>query len=235
MEGMVIYMLDNVEYPLPKSTLQRMLDQKCEVSEFNEELIHMINLIRGSFPLLEYFPTASEVYSTVSESFPLLKFPLLEGFSTVEVFPLLSKDKDYSKSNAPRAEGKELDEEQLAFLADPRVADDQVAQAITHNVVFQTYDLDAYDSSCDDISSAKPVLMANLSSCDSDVLSEVQYSETFQNDMMNQSVQELQYSEQAPIVNYLDNEITSDSNIIPYSQYLEETQQVIVQNTITYT
>ncbi|GJR98614.1 hypothetical protein Tco_0270788 [Tanacetum coccineum] len=31
----------------------------------------------GSFPLQEYFPTASEVYSTVSESFPLLKFPLL--------------------------------------------------------------------------------------------------------------------------------------------------------------
>ncbi|GJX48668.1 hypothetical protein Tco_0273858 [Tanacetum coccineum] len=33
---------------------------------------------------------------------------------------------------------------------------------------------DAYDSDCDDISSAKAVLMANLSSCDSDVLSESQ-------------------------------------------------------------
>ncbi|GKC73889.1 hypothetical protein Tco_1119772, partial [Tanacetum coccineum] len=52
MEGMVIYMLDNVEYPLPKSTLQRMLDHKCEVSEFNEELIHMINLIRGQIKKL---------------------------------------------------------------------------------------------------------------------------------------------------------------------------------------
>ncbi|GJV71908.1 reverse transcriptase domain-containing protein [Tanacetum coccineum] len=37
---------------------------------------------------------------------------------------------------------------------------------------FQTEDLDAYDSDCDDISSAKAVLMTNLSSCDSDVLSE---------------------------------------------------------------
>ncbi|GJV80045.1 retrovirus-related pol polyprotein from transposon TNT 1-94 [Tanacetum coccineum] len=35
-----------------------------------------------------------------------------------------------------------------------------------------TDDLDAYDSDYDDISSAKAVLMANLSSCDSDVLSE---------------------------------------------------------------
>ncbi|GKD45128.1 hypothetical protein Tco_1269773 [Tanacetum coccineum] len=38
---------------------------------------------------------------------------------------------------------------------------------------FQTDDLDAYDSDYDDISSAKAVLMANLSSCDSDVLSEL--------------------------------------------------------------
>nr|GEX54384.1 putative reverse transcriptase domain-containing protein [Tanacetum cinerariifolium] len=36
-----------------------------------------------------------------------------------------------------------------------------------------TGDLDAYDSNCDDISFAKAVLMANLLSCDLDVLSEV--------------------------------------------------------------
>ncbi|GJV00002.1 hypothetical protein Tco_1329272 [Tanacetum coccineum] len=33
-------------------------------------------------------------------------------------------------------------------------------------------DLDAYDSDCDDVSSAKSILMANLSSCDSDLLFE---------------------------------------------------------------
>ncbi|GJZ73948.1 integrase, catalytic region, zinc finger, CCHC-type containing protein [Tanacetum coccineum] len=37
---------------------------------------------------------------------------------------------------------------------------------------FQTDDLDAYDSDCDDLSLAKAVLMANLSSCDHKVLSE---------------------------------------------------------------
>ncbi|GJT58092.1 retrovirus-related pol polyprotein from transposon TNT 1-94 [Tanacetum coccineum] len=71
-----------------------------------------------------------------------------------------------------QAKGKELDEEQLAFLADPEVADGQVAQTITHNAAFQTNDLDVYDFDYDDISSNKAVLMANLSSCDSDVLSE---------------------------------------------------------------
>ncbi|GJR67345.1 hypothetical protein Tco_0013410 [Tanacetum coccineum] len=41
------------------------------------------------------------------------------------------------------------------------------------NAAFQTNDIDAYDFDCDEISSAKVVLMANLSSYDSDVLSEV--------------------------------------------------------------
>ncbi|GJV74879.1 hypothetical protein Tco_1506463 [Tanacetum coccineum] len=53
--------------------------------------------------------------------------------------------------------------------------------------------------------------------CDSDVLSEVPYSDTYLNDMINQDVQEISYSEQTHIDDYPDNEITSDSNIIPYS------------------
>ncbi|GJZ05477.1 hypothetical protein Tco_0539270 [Tanacetum coccineum] len=66
-----------------------------------------------------------------------------------------------------------LDEEQLAFLADPRITDGQDNQpTIIHNVAFHTDDLDAYDSDCDDISSAKAVLMSNLSSYSSVVLSE---------------------------------------------------------------
>ncbi|GJW87433.1 hypothetical protein Tco_0162773 [Tanacetum coccineum] len=73
--------------------------------------------------------------------------------------------------------------------------------------------------------------MANLSSYGSDVLSEVPHSENTHTDMLNQSVQEMSYSEQTYLVNYLENEITSDSNIIPYSQYLLETQNAAVQDT----
>nr|GEW28487.1 retrovirus-related Pol polyprotein from transposon TNT 1-94 [Tanacetum cinerariifolium] len=66
-----------------------------------------------------------------------------------------------------------LDEEQLAFLVYPRMEEDPVAQQIIpHNAVFQTEDLDFYDLNCDDLSSAKAVLMANLLCCDSDILSE---------------------------------------------------------------
>ncbi|GJZ26526.1 hypothetical protein Tco_0570779 [Tanacetum coccineum] len=70
-------------------------------------------------------------------------------------------------------QGKVLDEEQFIFLADPRIPDGQAAQTtIPWNAAFQTEDLDAYDSDCDDVSSTKAVLMANLSSCNLDVLSE---------------------------------------------------------------
>ncbi|GJW01085.1 hypothetical protein Tco_1556336 [Tanacetum coccineum] len=68
--------------------------------------------------------------------------------------------------------GKVLKEEELEFLADPGVAEGPVTQmAITHNAAYQADDLDAYDSDCDDFSTAKAVLMANLSSYGSNVLS----------------------------------------------------------------
>nr|GEW62560.1 hypothetical protein [Tanacetum cinerariifolium] len=70
--------------------------------------------------------------------------------------------------------GQVLDEEQLSFLTDPGIIESQVTQiTILQNVVFHTDDLDAYDSDCDDISSSKAVLMANLSSYNSDILFEV--------------------------------------------------------------
>ncbi|GKB59764.1 integrase, catalytic region, zinc finger, CCHC-type containing protein [Tanacetum coccineum] len=59
--------------------------------------------------------------------------------------------------------GKVLNKEELAFFADPGVVEGPVIQtAITHNAAYQADDLDAYDSDCDEISTPKAVLMANL-------------------------------------------------------------------------
>ncbi|GJS48455.1 retrovirus-related pol polyprotein from transposon TNT 1-94 [Tanacetum coccineum] len=81
--------------------------------------------------------------------------------------------------------GQILDEDQLAFLAEPRISEAPVAQqTIPQNSVFQTEDLDTYDSDCDDLSSAKSVLMTNILSCDPEVLSEVPYSDSYPNDMI---------------------------------------------------
>ncbi|GJT36157.1 hypothetical protein Tco_0926576 [Tanacetum coccineum] len=69
--------------------------------------------------------------------------------------------------------GKVLNEEELEFLADLEVAEGPVTQTvITHNASYQADDLDAYDSDCDDFSTAKAVLMTNLSSYESNVLFE---------------------------------------------------------------
>ncbi|GJT37810.1 hypothetical protein Tco_0937675 [Tanacetum coccineum] len=114
--------------------------------------------------------------------------------------------------------GQILDEEKLAFHADPGILNNQAAQTtIPNNAAFQTEDLDAYDFDCDDVANAKAVLMANLSNYGSNVISEVPHSEPYYNDMDNHSVPAMHDFEQTSIVNFPDNEITSDSNIIPYS------------------
>nr|GEU70430.1 integrase, catalytic region, zinc finger, CCHC-type, peptidase aspartic, catalytic [Tanacetum cinerariifolium] len=73
------------------------------------------------------------------------------------------------------------------------------------------------------------VLMANISNYGSDVISEVPHFETYLNDMENQGVHAMPDFEQPPAVDSTDSEIYSDSNIILYSQYLQETQQENVQ------
>ncbi|GKB80490.1 retrovirus-related pol polyprotein from transposon TNT 1-94 [Tanacetum coccineum] len=106
--------------------------------------------------------------------------------------------------------GQILHEEELTFLANPGIAEGQATQTvITHNATYQADNLDAYDSDCDELNTAKIALMANLS----------QYA-----------MQESLSSEQSNVVNQSETEITSDSNIIPYSQYVKETQQAAVHN-----
>nr|GFA71706.1 hypothetical protein [Tanacetum cinerariifolium] len=94
-----------------------------------------------------------------------------------------------------------LQEEEFEFLADPGTTESSSNQhVITTNAAYQANDLDAYDSDCDELNSAKIDLMANLSHYGFDNLAE---SNT---------------------------EITCDSNIISYSQYMNESQYKTVQN-----
>ncbi|GKB46500.1 retrovirus-related pol polyprotein from transposon TNT 1-94 [Tanacetum coccineum] len=70
-----------------------------------------------------------------------------------------------------QANGQILHEEELAFLVDPGIAEGQATQTvITHNAAYQAGNLDAYDSDCDELNTAKIALMVNLSQYGSDVL-----------------------------------------------------------------
>nr|GEU81989.1 integrase, catalytic region, zinc finger, CCHC-type, peptidase aspartic, catalytic [Tanacetum cinerariifolium] len=64
-------------------------------------------------------------------------------------------------------------EEELEFLADPRIAETLSTQyAVTNNAAYQADDLDAYDSDCDELNSTKISLMVNLSHYGYDNLAE---------------------------------------------------------------
>nr|GFC87779.1 hypothetical protein [Tanacetum cinerariifolium] len=113
-----------------------------------------------------------------------------------------------------QANGQILHEDELAFMADPRITEGQATQTvITHNAAYQADDLDVYESDCDELNTATVALMANLSHYSSDALAEV-----------------MPFSEQSDVVNHSETEITSDSNITPYSQYVMESQQAVVHN-----
>ncbi|GKF67698.1 hypothetical protein Tco_0197377, partial [Tanacetum coccineum] len=120
-----------------------------------------------------------------------------------------------TRTYTPGASGK------LAVLEDPGIAERQATQTvITHNDAYQANDLDAYNSDCDELNTAKVVHMANLSHYGSDALAKVHNPNNVDNNMINQVVQVMPSSEQSNVVNYSEAEITSDSNIIPYSQCL---------------
>ncbi|GJS89766.1 retrovirus-related pol polyprotein from transposon TNT 1-94, partial [Tanacetum coccineum] len=113
----------------------------------------------------------------------------------------------------------------------PGIAERQATQTvITHNDAYQANDLDAYNSDCDELNTAKVALIANLSHYVSDALVEVHKYDNVDNNMINQVVQVIPSSKQSNVVNHSKTEITSDSNIIPYSQYVIESQQETVQN-----
>ncbi|GJZ71897.1 hypothetical protein Tco_0635748 [Tanacetum coccineum] len=114
-----------------------------------------------------------------------------------------------------RESGQILDEEKLAFLADPSIPDGQADQTTIPKLsASRLRILDASDS--------KFTFLF------------VPHIEPNYIDMDNQSVHAMQGFEQTLVVDFTDNEITSDSNIIPYSQYLQETQQAAVQDTNLY-
>ncbi|GJW47716.1 putative ribonuclease H-like domain-containing protein [Tanacetum coccineum] len=128
--------------------------------------------------------------------------------------PKRPRNSAWYKEKAMLAEAQEarqiLEEKQLTFLADPR-----------------TEDLDTYDSDCDDLLNAQAVLMVNISNYDSNVILEVPYSETYLNDMENQSVHAIQDFEQTPAVDFSDNEIHTQQDSMILSVIEQMSEQMI--------
>nr|GEY82114.1 hypothetical protein [Tanacetum cinerariifolium] len=90
-----------------------------------------------------------------------------------------------------QANGQVLQEEELDFLANPRTAESSSNQTITTNAAYQADDLDAYDSDCDELNSAKVALMANLSHYGSDTLAENSTLPALQDDLILSVIEQL--------------------------------------------
>ncbi|GKA50261.1 ribonuclease H-like domain-containing protein [Tanacetum coccineum] len=180
-----------------------------------------------------------------SSTQPLTEFPQLDSGLAVPVFnqeddPIACLNKAMAFLTVVASLRFPLTNNQLRTFSNPRnqatIQDGRVTVQQVQGRQGQSYteDLDAYDSDCDDVSNTKAVLMANLSSYGSVVLSEVPHSDSYNKGMDNQSVHAIQDYKQATVVDFSNNEIHSDSNIIMYSQYLQETQLGAIQDTTVH-
>nr|GEY12264.1 hypothetical protein [Tanacetum cinerariifolium] len=130
-----------------------------------------------------------------------------------------------------QANGQVLQEEELDFLTDPGTAESSSNETvITTNATYQADDLDAYGSNCDELNSAKVARMANLSHYGFDNLAKVNNHNNMTNQLISQEMQVPSISEPSTILAQSNTKSTNDSNIISYSQYMNESQYNTVQN-----
>nr|GEV67789.1 hypothetical protein [Tanacetum cinerariifolium] len=192
-------------------------------NDYQSSVYHNVYSLPSSIPQLEYAPTVNHQQQQQHE------FLQLDSGLTVPVFKqgddpidainhMMSFLLDVVTSRYPTTNN------QLRNSSNPRqqviINDGSVTlQPIQERQI--SFATDAYDSDCDELNTTKVALMANLSHYGLDALDEVHNPDNVDNNMINQDVQVMSSSEQSSVVNQSETEITSDSNIIPYSQNID--------------
>nr|GEY19012.1 hypothetical protein [Tanacetum cinerariifolium] len=149
--------------------------------------------------------------------------------------------------------GVALDEKQLLFIAGGQDnvvdedVDEQPVQDLALNVdnVFQADDCDAFDSDVDEAPTAQTMFMENLSSADlvydeagssydSDILSKVHDHDHYQDAVCeHHEVHEMHDDVQPNYIVDSHTDYTSDSNMIPYDQYVKDNVVPVVQSNVS--
>ncbi|GKF35989.1 hypothetical protein Tco_0112747, partial [Tanacetum coccineum] len=125
--------------------------------------------------------------------------------------------------------------------------DEQPIQDLALNVdnVFQADYYDAFDSDVDEAPTTQTMFMANLSSAypvyneagpsyDSDILSEVYNHDHYQDVISHHEEHEMHDDVQPYYVVDSHTDYTSDSNMIPYDQYVKDNVVLVVQINVSY-
>nr|GFB21955.1 hypothetical protein [Tanacetum cinerariifolium] len=124
--------------------------------------------------------------------------------------------------------GQVLQEEELEFLADPGTAESSSNQTIvTNNAAYQANDLDAYDSDCNEIKSAKIALMANLSYYGSDNLAEINQDNKHVNELLTAELE--RYKNQERVLNEIKHDDKASTSYEP-SQELESLKHTLSEH-----
>ncbi|GKD20208.1 hypothetical protein Tco_1221911, partial [Tanacetum coccineum] len=76
------------------------------------------------------------------------------------------------RTYTPRASGSNFGKQRMVTCYNYIPKGQSTQTIITHNVAYQANDLDAYDSDCDELNTAKVALMVNLSHYGLDALAE---------------------------------------------------------------
>ncbi|GJV49532.1 hypothetical protein Tco_1439744 [Tanacetum coccineum] len=171
--------------------------------------------------------------------------------------PKRLQDSDYFKDKMLLMQAQEngavLDEEQSLFLAGEQIInfDEDVDNspendlALNMDHIFEADECDAFDSDVDEGPTTQTMFMTNLTSedriydeagtsYDSNTPSEVQDHDTFVNHLDEyHEVHEMQTDEQHNYVVDSDADYTSNSNIIPYDQYVEDNEDHVVQRNVS--
>nr|GEU75054.1 hypothetical protein [Tanacetum cinerariifolium] len=244
------------EYHLPQYASQAPSSSNLSISyppnDIQSSVNHNVYMASSSIPQMEYAPTGDDPIDAINHMMSFLTAVVTSRYPAtnnqlrtssnprqqatinnrrVTIQPIQGRQNYVTAgSSRPYASRSARALEKLEFLADPGTAETSSNQyVVTNNTAYQADDLDAYDSDCDELNSAKISLMENLSHYGSDNLAEVNNQDNITNNLMILDVQAPSTSEQSTILTQSDTEITSDSNIISYSQYMNESLYNIVQ------
>ncbi|GKC14633.1 hypothetical protein Tco_1011415 [Tanacetum coccineum] len=178
---------------------------------------------------------------------------LVMGEHRTELGMLIQVKQGRLSATTATENGVALDEEQLLFLtgrqdnAIDEDVDEQPVQDLALNMdnVFQADDCDAFDSDVDEAQTAQTMFMANLSSADpvydeagpsydSNILSEVHDHDHYQDAVCEHHEEHEMHDDVQP--NYVVDShanYTSDSNMIPYDQYVKDNAVPVVQSNVS--
>ncbi|GJS07677.1 hypothetical protein Tco_0364473 [Tanacetum coccineum] len=117
------------------------------------------------------------------------------------LFVTTAKGEGYMSKQCTKPKRKQDDSwfKDKVLLVQDQAKEGQATQTvITHNAAYQANDLDAYDSDCDELNTAKVALMENLSHYGSDALAEINLDNKSVNDTLTAKVE--RYKEQVKVL-----------------------------------